>query len=140
MHPVVLAREDRWGGAPANVRVLTFAARGKAARGLALERALARSLPQADAALVHMVPTFLTLAAPRLGVVLMFLVAMFGAAGAWAQAYPAKPVKLIVGFPPGGGSDALARLVAAALTEKFGQQIIVDNKAGANTIVATRPR
>jgi glycosyltransferase involved in cell wall biosynthesis len=61
---VVLAREDRWGAAPVNVRVLTFDAGGKAARGFAFERALARSLPQADAALVHMVPTFLTLAAP----------------------------------------------------------------------------
>jgi tripartite-type tricarboxylate transporter receptor subunit TctC len=61
-----------------------------------------------------------------------------GATGACAQAYPSKPARLIVGFPPGGGSDALARLVAAALTEKFGQQMLVDNKAGANTIVATQ--
>jgi glycosyltransferase involved in cell wall biosynthesis len=61
---VVLARDDRWGGAPANVRVQTFAARGKAARGLAFERALGRSLGGADSVLVHMVPTFLTLAAP----------------------------------------------------------------------------
>src|SRR5262249_36730459 len=62
------------------------------------------------------------------------------AGGQWAgaQAYPAKPVKLIVGFPPGGGSDALARLVGAALTEKFGQQIVVDNKPGANTIIGTQ--
>jgi tripartite-type tricarboxylate transporter receptor subunit TctC len=60
-----------------------------------------------------------------------------GAATAFAQAYPAKPVKLYVGFPPGGGSDALARLLGTALTEKFGQQILVDNKPGANTIVAT---
>jgi tripartite-type tricarboxylate transporter receptor subunit TctC len=71
-------------------------------------------------------------------VALVFLVALFGGGGAWAQTYPAKPVKLIVGFPPGGGSDALARLVGAALTDKFGQQIIVDNKPGANTIVATQ--
>lgn len=70
-------------------------------------------------------------------VVLVFLVALFGAGGAWAQAYPSKPIRLIVGFPPGGGSDALARLVGAALTEKFGQ-VIVDNKPGANTIVATQ--
>ena len=61
---VVLARDDRWGGAPANVRVLTFDARGKLGRGLAFERALGRSLGGADAVLVHMVPTFLTLAAP----------------------------------------------------------------------------
>jgi tripartite-type tricarboxylate transporter receptor subunit TctC len=55
-----------------------------------------------------------------------------------AQTYPSKPIRLIVGFPPGGGSDALARIIAAALTEKLGQQVIVDNKAGANTIVATQ--
>ena len=61
-----------------------------------------------------------------------------GCASAWAQAYPVKPVKLIVGFPPGGGSDSLARIVAAGLTEKFPQQVVVDNKAGANTIVATQ--
>ncbi|MDB5809664.1 MAG: hypothetical protein JWN94_1786 [Betaproteobacteria bacterium] len=55
-----------------------------------------------------------------------------------AQAYPSKSVKSIVGFPAGGGSDALARLVSAALSDKFGQQFVVDNKAGANTIVATQ--
>jgi tripartite-type tricarboxylate transporter receptor subunit TctC len=63
----------------------------------------------------------------------------FASAGtAQAQAWPAKPIKLIVGFPAGGGSDALARLTAAALTEKLGQQVIVDNKPGANTILATQ--
>jgi tripartite-type tricarboxylate transporter receptor subunit TctC len=66
------------------------------------------------------------------------LLALAAAPFAMAQAYPSKPIKLIVGFPPGGGSDALARLTAAALTEKLGQQIIVDNKAGANTILATQ--
>jgi tripartite-type tricarboxylate transporter receptor subunit TctC len=66
------------------------------------------------------------------------LSSVLGSAAVWAQGYPAKPSRLIVGFPPGGGSDALARLVAAALTEKFGQQMLVDNKAGANTIVATQ--
>ena len=76
----------------------------------------------------------------------VFLVALCGAGGAWAQAtstgsaqaYPTRPIKLIVGFPPGGGSDALARLVAAGLAEKFAQQVIVDNKPGANTIVGTQ--
>jgi tripartite-type tricarboxylate transporter receptor subunit TctC len=66
------------------------------------------------------------------------LCVLCGAQWAWAQAYPAKPVKLIVGFPPGGGSDALARLVGAAVGEKFGQQIVVDNKPGANTIIGTQ--
>lgn len=58
--------------------------------------------------------------------------------GAWAQAYPSKPIKLIVGFPPGGGSDAAARIAGAALAEKLGQPIVVENKAGANTILATQ--
>jgi tripartite-type tricarboxylate transporter receptor subunit TctC len=76
---------------------------------------------------------------PRVCALLVaFLWLTAGAASALAQAYPSKPARLIVGFPPGGGSDALARLVAAALTEKFGQQMLVDNKAGANTIVATQ--
>jgi tripartite-type tricarboxylate transporter receptor subunit TctC len=66
------------------------------------------------------------------------MLATFAATSAFAQAYPAKPVKLIVGFPPGGGSDALARLLGGALTDKLGQQILVDNRAGANTIVATQ--
>src|SRR5687768_4550066 len=65
------------------------------------------------------------------------LAGLLFAANVFAQAYPAKPVKLIVGFPPGGGSDALARLLGAALNEKLGQQVLVDNKAGANTIVGT---
>ena len=64
--------------------------------------------------------------------------AAIGSSTAAAQTYPAKPARLIVGFPPGGGSDALARIVAAGLTERFGQQVLVDNKAGANTIVATQ--
>ena len=51
-----------------------------------------------------------------------------------AQDYPNRPIRIVVGFPAGGGSDALARLVCAALSEKFGQQFVVDNKAGANTI------
>ena len=59
-------------------------------------------------------------------------------ATAHAQPYPVKPVKGIVGFPAGGGSDALARLVCAALGDKLGQQFVVDNKAGANTIIATQ--
>jgi len=66
------------------------------------------------------------------------LAALFGAAGVNAQAYPTRPIKLFVGFPPGGGSDALARLLGAALEKPLGQQIVVDNKPGANTIVATQ--
>ena len=75
----------------------------------------------------------------RVGTFAMFmLVSLTGTPAVFAQAYPAKSVKSIVGFPAGGGSDALARLVSAALSEKLGQQFVVDNKAGANTIVATQ--
>ncbi len=62
---------------------------------------------------------------------------MLAGSSAYGQAYPNKSIRLFVGFPPGGGSDALARLVGAALPEKLGQQILVDNRPGANTILAT---
>jgi tripartite-type tricarboxylate transporter receptor subunit TctC len=55
-----------------------------------------------------------------------------------AETYPARPVTLVVGFAPGGGSDAVARVLAQALGTKLGQQVIVDNKPGANTILATQ--
>src|SRR5215831_7208896 len=48
-----------------------------------------------------------------------------------AQTYPARPVRLLVGFPPGGGSDVGARIIANRLSEVWGQQVIVENKPGA---------
>ena len=55
-----------------------------------------------------------------------------------AKGYPDRPIKLVVGFPPGGSSDATARMLGAALTDKLGQQVIVENRPGANSIVATQ--
>ena len=53
-----------------------------------------------------------------------------------AQALPGGPIRLIVGFPPGGGADALARVVAQKLTGLWNQQVIVENKAGASSTLA----
>ncbi len=54
-----------------------------------------------------------------------------------AQAYPARPVRLIVGFPAGGPTDITARLIALWLSERFGQQFVVDNRPGAGSNIGT---
>lgn len=57
---------------------------------------------------------------------------------AMAQSYPVKTVRILVGYAPGGGTDIMARTVAAKLTDAFKQQVIVDNRAGANGNVAAK--
>src|SRR5687768_9352786 len=54
-----------------------------------------------------------------------------------AQTYPTKPIRIIAPFPPGGGIDASARITAQALTESLGQQVVVDNRAGASGRIGT---
>ena len=54
-----------------------------------------------------------------------------------AQTYPNKPIRLIVPYPPGGGLTPTARLIGQKLTESWGQQVLVDNRAGANTVIGT---
>lgn len=54
-----------------------------------------------------------------------------------AQDYPAKPIRMIIPFPPGGGSDVAGRVVASALSERLGRQVIVDNRPGAGGIIGT---
>jgi tripartite-type tricarboxylate transporter receptor subunit TctC len=54
-----------------------------------------------------------------------------------AHAWPTKPVRIVVAYPPGGGIDVMARQLAEKLTPAWGQSVVVENKPGANTIVAT---
>jgi tripartite-type tricarboxylate transporter receptor subunit TctC len=54
-----------------------------------------------------------------------------------AQSYPAKPIRLVVGFPPGGSNDIVARLIAPKLTQLLGAQIVVENRPGANATIGT---
>jgi tripartite-type tricarboxylate transporter receptor subunit TctC len=51
--------------------------------------------------------------------------------------YPARPVHLVVGYPPGGAADSMTRLIGEALTQRLGQQFVVDNRPGAATSIAT---
>ena len=67
---------------------------------------------------------------------LLGLLLLLAATAAQAQ-FPDKPVRFIVPFPPGGGTDALARILAAKLAEGWGQQVIIDNRAGAQGNIGT---
>src|SRR5215470_11346086 len=56
---------------------------------------------------------------------------------AWAQSYPTRPVRWIVGYTPGGGNDIFARLMGQWLQERFGQPFVIENRPGAGSNIAT---
>ena len=55
-----------------------------------------------------------------------------------AQAYPAKPIRWIIGFPAGGGADTVARIMEPWLSRQLGQSVIIENRSGASTNIAVQ--
>ena len=78
---------------------------------------------------MNMLMRFLALAAAAISVL--------SPIAALAQAYPAKPVRLMVPFPPGGATDIIARLLGAKMQELWGQSVVIESKPGAGTVVGT---
>jgi len=82
-----------------------------------------------------------TLTRPRRGMIAPLLLstalALAAAPALAAETFPGKPVRIVLGFPPGGATDLVARLMAPKYTEIFKQQFIVDNRPGANGVIAT---
>src|SRR5262245_45640288 len=76
---------------------------------------------------------------PRWLAALLAWIAMFGGlAPTVAQDFPNRTITMIVPFPPGGGNDTMARIVASKLSAALGQQVVVDNRPGANGVIAMR--
>src|SRR5258708_1419735 len=73
----------------------------------------------------------------RISAGIVALLAVSTSACALAHTFPAKPVRIVVAFPAGGGTDIVARLLAPKLADLWGQQVIVDNRAGASGVIGT---
>lgn len=73
----------------------------------------------------------------RLAILATLALGVLAPAQVFAQAYPVKPIRLMVPFPPGGSTDIVARIVAQKLGERIGQQIVVENRGGAGGTIGT---
>ncbi|MEY3419633.1 MAG: hypothetical protein RJA46_1404, partial [Pseudomonadota bacterium] len=73
----------------------------------------------------------------KIGICLTLLGSAILGQTAVAQDFPTKPIRMVVGFPPGGGIDQLARVLAEGMSSQLGQNIVVDNKPGAGTAIAS---
>ena len=69
---------------------------------------------------------------------LLICIAAVASATAGAQTYPTKPIKMILGFAPGGPTDVIARVIAQDMTASLGQAVVVENRTGANSLIATQ--
>jgi tripartite-type tricarboxylate transporter receptor subunit TctC len=67
----------------------------------------------------------------------LFVLGLFIAISAWAQEWPTKPIRFVVPYPPGGGTDVMARILQNPISEALGQQIVIENRGGAGGAVGT---
>src|SRR5262245_56901170 len=74
----------------------------------------------------------------RLTVMSALLLAQSGIAIAHADAFPNRPVKVIVPFPPGGPTDLMARVFGGKLSERWGQPVVIENRAGGNSAIGAQ--
>lgn len=73
----------------------------------------------------------------KIGHVLAMALALAAVGDVHAQTFPTRPVRILVAFPPGGGTDIVARIISPRLTDIWGQQVIVENRAGASGVIGT---